>query len=142
MRRLHDAEKERDLLIKRAQTEEENIQNNLKKRLRKVAREKVELQNKLEREQEYITHKLARQLKNAIREKDGLNRKLEEEHRAAVKLASRIGEEEKLLKQTIQEKVRRLQEEKSSVESLGQAEIELMVNKMSITLEKLTSDKR
>ncbi len=54
MKRLQEVQKEKESLIKKVQSEEENIQNNLKKKLKSVHQEKVDLENELEKEQEYI----------------------------------------------------------------------------------------
>ena len=60
MRKLYDLQREKDSLARRVQLEEENLHNNLKKRLKDLQQEKVDTENMLEQEQEQIVNKLSK----------------------------------------------------------------------------------
>ncbi len=69
MRKLFDLQREKDALSKKVQSEEENLQLNLKKRLQDLQQQKVDTENMLEIEQEQIVNKLTKELTEAISEK-------------------------------------------------------------------------
>jgi hypothetical protein len=48
MRRLVDLQREKEALSRRVQAEEENLQGNLKRRLKELQQEKVDTENTLE----------------------------------------------------------------------------------------------
>lgn len=45
MKRLNDLQKEKEALVKKVKMEEENLTNNLKKRLKTLQQEKIDVEN-------------------------------------------------------------------------------------------------
>jgi transcription initiation factor TFIID subunit TAF12 len=64
-----DLQREKEVLAKKVQSEEENLHLNLRRRLKELQQEKVDTENMLEIEQEQIVNKLSKELADAITEK-------------------------------------------------------------------------
>lgn len=69
MRKMLDLQREKEVLAKKVQSEEENLHLNLRRRLKELQQEKVDTENMLEIEQEQIVNKLSKELADAITEK-------------------------------------------------------------------------
>ena len=127
--------------MKRVQAEEEH-QQQLKKRLKKLHQEKVDLENKLEREQEYVLHKLSRELHNAMATKEALQKKVEAELKAKDELQAKLEEDEKQRKNTLQAKLEELKRDKVEIEAQRDQEVELTMGKLANILERLVHERK
>jgi coiled-coil domain-containing protein 6 len=102
----------------------------------------VDIENQLEYEQEYIMHKLNRQLKDTLAKKEAIQKKMDSERLAKEELKTKIEEEEKLCQKTLQIKLDQIKKEKIEVETQKDQEIELAINKLSVILERLVSERK